>query len=53
MNLCGLRNSASAILFAGLVFSAPTSAYAADAALLDILLENEQILLLRAAVSGE
>ncbi len=40
MNLCRFRNAASAILLAGLVFGTPTSAHAADAALLDILLEN-------------
>ncbi len=40
MNLCGLRKGAGAMLVAGLVFTAPISAHAADAALLDILLEN-------------
>ena len=40
MSLCRLRNTASAILLAGLIFGIPTSAHAADAALLDILLEN-------------
>ncbi len=40
MTLLTLRNSASAILLAGLIFGTPISAHAADAALLDILLEN-------------
>ena len=40
MNLCGLRNTVSAILLVGLIFGTPTSAHAADAALLDVLLEN-------------
>ncbi len=40
MNLCSLRNSASAILVAGLVLGTPIRAHAADSELLDILLEN-------------
>ncbi|MDH3988010.1 MAG: OprO/OprP family phosphate-selective porin [Gammaproteobacteria bacterium] len=40
MNLCSLRNSASAIVVAGLVLGAPIRAHAADSELLDILLEN-------------
>ena len=40
MTLLTLRNSASAILLAGLIVGTPISAHAADAALLDILLEN-------------
>ena len=40
MNLCSLRNSASALLVAALVLGSSISAYAADAELLDVLLEN-------------
>ncbi len=40
MKLCALKHSAGAILIAGLLLGTPTSALAADAALLDILLEN-------------
>ena len=40
MKLTSLRNSASAIVVAGLVLVTPISAHAADAELLDILLEN-------------
>ena len=40
MNLCSLRNSAGAILVAALVLGTSFSAYAADAELLDVLLEN-------------
>jgi phosphate-selective porin OprO/OprP len=40
MNPSSLRNSASAIVVAGLVLGTPISAHAADAALLDVLLEN-------------
>ncbi len=43
MRLTGLRNSASAIVVAGLVLGTPISAHAADAELLDILLENGAI----------
>jgi hypothetical protein len=40
MKLTSWRNSASAIVVAGLVLGTPISAHAADSELLDILLEN-------------
>jgi phosphate-selective porin OprO/OprP len=40
MNICCLRNSVRAVLIAGLLLGMPICAQAADAALLDILLEN-------------